>query len=251
MLQQKARLNWSIQGDKNTKFFHQSIQRRRNKNNISRILWQGTWFSQPCDIKKVFYNHFKGFLSSKRHKITFNVGNLIQSRLNSSDRSLLEQAFTMEEVDLALSDSTNDKSPGPDGINFRCLKIMWPSLKQKILDCFNQFAENLHLPNGLNSFFIALIPKTFDPKEVQDFRPMSLINSISKLFTKCLTNRLGLLMEKLVSGSQTGYLKGRQASESILIVKEACNAVKKSRTSGFILKLDFEKAFDTINWEFL
>lgn len=58
-------------------------------------------------------------------------------------------------------------------------------------------------------------------------------------------------MNDLVSESQTGFIKGRQASESILLVKEIVHTIQKGKGKGMIIKLDFEKAFDTISWEFL
>ncbi|KAK1392805.1 hypothetical protein POM88_011861 [Heracleum sosnowskyi] len=85
---------------------------------------------------------------------------------------------------MALKQSANDKSPGPDEINFRCLKFLWPSIKGKVLECFKDFEEKEFLPQGFNSSFLALIPKVLHPKEVQEFRSISLINSTTKFLTK-------------------------------------------------------------------
>lgn len=58
-------------------------------------------------------------------------------------------------------------------------------------------------------------------------------------------------MEKLISNNQFGFMRSRQASESILIVNEVCNSLKTRKAHGFILKIDFEKAFHFVNWDFL
>lgn len=58
-------------------------------------------------------------------------------------------------------------------------------------------------------------------------------------------------MDGLISDTQTGFVKGRQASASILLVKEVAHSIQKRRCKGVILKLDFEKAFDMVNWDFL
>lgn len=58
-------------------------------------------------------------------------------------------------------------------------------------------------------------------------------------------------MDKLISPNQTGFLKGRQISEGILISNEIIHSIKNKQSEGIILKLDFEKAFDSVDWDFL
>lgn len=113
------------------------------------------------------------------------------------------------------------------------------------------FEQSGALPKGFNSSSIALVPKVISPQGVQHFRPISLLNSIPKVLTKLLAFRLEKLSGTLVDGNRYGFIKGRQAAESILIVNEVAHSLKTHQESGIILKLDFEKAFDTVNWEFL
>lgn len=58
-------------------------------------------------------------------------------------------------------------------------------------------------------------------------------------------------MNRIISPNQTGFLKGRQISEGILITNEIIHSIKKKQVEGIILKLDFEKAFDSVDWDFL
>lgn len=106
-------------------------------------------------------------------------------------------------------------------------------------------------PIGLNSSFIALIPKVELPKLVTDYRPIILINSVPKLFTKLLAERVNPMLGKLVCANQFGFMKGRMASESILVVNEVCHSLKIGKALGLIFKIDFEKAFDSVNCDFL
>ncbi|XP_063941514.1 uncharacterized protein LOC135149664 [Daucus carota subsp. sativus] len=144
-----------------------------------------------------------------------------------------------------------DKAPGPDGFNIRSIKFLWPLIKDKVISFIQDFGEMSKLPAGVNSSFIVLIPKVLNPSLIKDFRPISLINSSMKILMKVLATRLGVFMEELVRDSQTGFMKNRQATESILIVKEVAHSIQSGRGKGFILKLDFEKAFDSVNWDFL
>lgn len=99
------------------------------------------------------------------------------------------------------------------------------------MECFGKFCNAGTFPSGLKSSFIALISKIAQPKAVSDFRLISLINSIPKLFMKILAERISPHMNKLVGQNQFGFMKGRQASESILIVNEVCHSMSKRKAS--------------------
>lgn len=171
--------------------------------------------------------------------------------LTSSDNTLLEGLFNPAEVQFALSELANDKAPGPDGFNVHFIKHFWPNISKQVFKCYQKFWDSGSLLKGFNSSFITLIPKTSSSTRVQDYRPISLINSISKLLTKVLANRMMVLAHKLFDDHQYGFIRGRQAAESILLVHEVHHTIKSDHNKGLILKLDFEKAFDTVRWDFL
>ncbi|KAK1360505.1 hypothetical protein POM88_044979 [Heracleum sosnowskyi] len=148
MLRQKARINWTIQGDRNTKFFNQKIQRRAYGNVIRKIFWKDKCFTHPVSIKSIFFNYFRDFFTKDSGPRVFSIGRLISKLLGDQDRLALEAPFCLQEIEVALKQSTNDKSPGPDGINFGCLKFLWPSIKGKILECFKDFEEKDCIPPG-------------------------------------------------------------------------------------------------------
>lgn len=86
---------------------------------------------------------------------------------------------------------------------------------------------------------------------MQDFRPISLINSSFKLLLKVLANRLKGVLGNLISEEQTAFVKGRNINESIFMVNEVIHAMKTQGIDGLILKIDFSKAYDTVDWSCL
>lgn len=156
----------------------------------------------------------------------------------------------MTELVLALNHCPSNKAPGPDGFSMGFFKQMWEVVKSYIFTSVVRFFREGLLPPGLNSSFIALVPKIEGACKVTDFRPISLLNSCMKLITKILALRLGRVMHNLVSSTQSGFIKGRQSGDSILIASEVIQSLKAKSTRGLVLKLDFEKAFDTISWDF-
>lgn len=120
-----------------------------------------------------------------------------------------------------------------------------------MMSTIRHFMNNGKLPQDMNSSFISLIPKVQLPMLIKDFRPISLINCSLKILFKILTNRILSILDKLVSPNQTGFIRGRQISEGILITNEVVHSIKSEGIKGLIQKLDFEKAFDYVDWDFL
>jgi hypothetical protein len=86
---------------------------------------------------------------------------------------------------------------------------------------------------------------------MKKFRPISLGNCSLKVFTKLMTNRLGPIADRLISLSQSAFIKGRFILESVVSAHEIIHELHRVHSPGLVLKLDYEKAYDRVNWEFL
>ncbi|PNX59572.1 cysteine-rich receptor-like protein kinase, partial [Trifolium pratense] len=102
----------------------------------------------------------------------------------------LTKPFSAAEVKAAVWDCDSFKSPGPDGVNFGFIKSFWAELQGDVMRFISEFHRNGKLTKGLNSTFIALIPKVESPQRLNDFRPISLVGSLYKILAKVLANRL-------------------------------------------------------------
>ncbi|WVZ69867.1 hypothetical protein U9M48_018590 [Paspalum notatum var. saurae] len=114
-------------------------------------------------------------------------------------------------------------------------------VKNDLVDLLNEFHEGRLDIQRLNFAMMSLIPKTEDACNMKNFRPISLINCSFKIFSKLLTLRLG----------KGAFLKGRYILESVVIAHEMVHSVHQSKQPGLFLKLDFEKAYDRVSWNFL
>ena len=116
-----------------------------------------------------------------------------------------------------------------------------------------KFFETGVLAEGMNDAMLVLIPKVLKPEKIIQFRPISLCNVLFKIITKMMVLRLKHLMPKLIGPAQASFIPGRLSQDNIVIVQEAVHSMrrKKGRRGWMLLKLDLEKAYDRIRWDFL
>ncbi|KAJ0806197.1 putative RNA-directed DNA polymerase [Helianthus annuus] len=113
------------------------------------------------------------------------------------------------------------------------------------------FFETGMINRGCGSAFIALIPKSRDPLGLSDYRPISLVGVINKVISKILANRMKPILNDIISNSQSAFLKGRFILDAPLVINELLSWARKNKKQVFFLKVDFEKAYDNVNWGFV
>ncbi|XP_071718823.1 uncharacterized protein [Rutidosis leptorrhynchoides] len=107
------------------------------------------------------------------------------------------------------------------------------------------------LSKGCNASFVLLIPKKSDPLSFSDYRLISLIGSYYKIVAKMLSFRIRKVVPHLVSSEQSAFLSGRYILDGVLVANEVVDDLKRNKKHGLIFKVDFEKAFDSLSWNYL
>ena len=143
------------------------------------------------------------------------------------------------------------KSPGPDGFNFGFIKFCWDVIKRDVLSAVQSFAEGGNWPKGTNAFFITLVPKTVNPQLLNDFRPISMVGCMYKIVSKILSSRLKMVLDKVIDLRQSAFLEGRGLLDSVLVANETLEEVKRKKKEYVVFKVDYEKAYDYVSWEFI
>uniref|UniRef100_A0A251TXQ6 Putative RNA-directed DNA polymerase, eukaryota, Reverse transcriptase zinc-binding domain protein n=1 Tax=Helianthus annuus TaxID=4232 RepID=A0A251TXQ6_HELAN len=249
-LQQKSRVRWAVEGDENTAYFHGVVNANISSNRLNGLRINDIWVTSPPLIKDTvcnfFASKFQEPLSSRPVLICPNLATITED-----EAAVLVAPFSVMEVKKAVWDCEGDRAPGPDGINFRFIKKCWGLLQNDFIMMMDEFFEKEAIHIGCTSSFLALIPKCNDPGGLLDYRPISLIGSINKVVSKVLVNRLKTVMQKLISEEQTAFLANRSILDGPLILNELIPWLKRRKKAGLIFKVDIEKAYDSLNWEFL
>lgn len=124
-------------------------------------------------------------------------------------------------------------------------------MKHDIIQFVLHFKRHDTFSFGCNASFITLIPKIKDPLLLGDYRPINLIGCMYKIVSKILASRLKQVVGSVVGEVQSAYIEGRHILEGPLMVNEVYSWAKNTKEKLFMLKIDFEKAFDSINWSYL
>jgi len=176
---------------------------------------------------------------------------LDDEKVTKEDNLLLTQPFSESEIKYALFQMEKNKAAGPDKIPIEFYQCCWEVIKQDILHFFQEFYLGTLNVCRLNYGIITLLPKVQDAAKIQQYRPICLLNCLYKWITKVLTIRLESLANKLISKSESALLKGRNIMNGVLALHEVLHETKRKKAVGVVLKLDFEKAYDKVNWSFL
>lgn len=244
----RSRCRWLRVGDKNTKFFHAFASSRHRRNKVSSISINGQVLIEDAPIRESFKVQMEALLGVDNDVLQFKPEVLYTS---NPDLSPLQDPFTVLEIEVAVKQLARNKASGPDGVLNEFLQLHWGVIKSDLIRIMQGFYDHSIDLTAINQANITMIPKKEEPKHVSDFRPISVMNAVPKLISKILANRLRSFLPDLISPTQTAFIQGRQISENFNTTREILHHISKNGKPACFIKLDFAKAFDSVNWTFL
>ena len=159
--------------------------------------------------------------------------------------------FSEVEIYNAIFQLDRDKASGPDGFTIAAFQDCWDVIKDDLVRVFAEFHNSGIINQNTNASFIVLLPKKSQSKKISDFRPISLITCLYKVITKFLSGRLRGVLQETIHSTQGAFVKGRQILDVVLITNEIVDEKRRSTEEGVVFKIDFEKAYDHVKWDFL
>ena len=144
------------------------------------------------------------------------------------------------------------KSPGTDGLPAEFYKVFWKDVSAFLISSLNRSHQKGNLAITQRRGIISLIPKKDKAlNELKNWRPITLLNCDYKIASKAIASCLKLVLPDLTDHDQTGFLKGRSIAENICLINNVISCTHLKDIPGLLLFIDFEKAFDTIEWAFV
>nr|CAH7760650.1 unnamed protein product [Callosobruchus chinensis] len=161
--------------------------------------------------------------------------------------------MTDEQEILSVLKQIKSNACGSDGITVEMLKLSFPVIGKYITHLLNICIEKNYFPLCWKEAIVIPIPKTNDPKDFSDLRPISLLPVMAKIIEKIVYKQLKnhFFNNNIIPSFQSGFREGCSTTTALLQVSdEIIRGLDKNQASALVL-LDFSKAFDTINHSLL
>jgi hypothetical protein len=184
------------------------------------------------------------------------IGNFISrysAKWNKLDMSELDDHITEAEVLVAIAACKAGKACGPDDLSNEWYRDHNMALAPILTTLFNACMAAGHTPVSFLEAYIFSIGKGGDGSNPLNYRPIALLNTDYKIFTRILAWRVRKFVDKLVNTRQYGFVPGRNIHEVIDLL-EAAKEVCRERgelSEAQVLLLDFAKAYDSLDRDFL
>lgn len=252
----RSRAKWMEDGEKNTSYFCRLEKRRQERKTIKSLMINGVECSNETSIANKITEFYQKLYSSsysapKAEDLLKQIKQYIP-QIDNDFKESCEKDIDMAELNKAVMCLKLDRSPGTDGLTGNFYRHFWQSLKNLLFQVFNETINNSTLSTSMKQGIITLIPKPDkDTKLIENYRPISLLNNDYKLLTYIYTNRLKKKLDTIISETQSGFVNKRSIHNNIRLVKDLLDYNDQIEDKGFILFLDFQKAFDQLEHKFL
>ena len=157
--------------------------------------------------------------------------------------------FSEEDVFIEIRKLNKKKASTGIPINF--LKDHSDILSAKLKDIFNSCLDQGIFPNRLKLADISPVFKAGDSSMKKNYRPVSVLNTISKLFEKLINKQFVAYIDQHLSQYLCGYRKGYSTQYALLSLIEQWNKCRDNKGFSAAILMDLSKAFDTINHDLL
>nr|GEV85490.1 RNA-directed DNA polymerase, eukaryota, reverse transcriptase zinc-binding domain protein [Tanacetum cinerariifolium] len=130
---QKAKIRWSIEGDKESKYYHGVLNKTRGRLTIHGVLVDGIWMESPHLVKHELFEHFKNRFE-KPNKSRIFLKRYFVKRISLEKNDDLERKVSNEEIKRAVWDCGIDNALGPDSFTFGFYRRYWDIIGNDVVD---------------------------------------------------------------------------------------------------------------------
>lgn len=250
----RSRRRWLEEGEQNSAYFFRLEKSQSVYNTIEQLRIGDTVCDDAKLIANFCSNFYKKLYSSQYCEESANsfLDSVSVNQISKTDKELGDCPVTVEEIIDAIKSLKVNKSPGVDGITSEFYKAFCKELAPFLLQVFNESISNGTLPPTLTQGLITLLPK---PKKdhliIENWRPITLLNNDYKILAIVLAKRIKSTLHDIIDETQSGFMENRHISNNIRLVLDILDYPDYIPNDSFILFLDFYKAFDSIEHEFI
>jgi hypothetical protein len=250
---QRAKVKHIQEGGNNTKYFHLIANGKHRKKKIFQLEQDEGTIVGEDNLKLYITEYYKKLFGEPTPSTLALRDDRINDipRLSTEDNAILISVFSEKEVKDAIFQMELNKAPGLDGFPAEFYQFFWDVVKDDLMAMFAQLYSGELQLFKLNFGVISLLPKKENAVQIQQYRPICLLNVSFKIFTKVATIRANTVAEKVISPTQSAFMPGRYILEGVVVLHETIHELHRKKMDGVIFKIDFEKSYDKVKWLFL
>ena len=252
----RSRCDWYEFGEKSNKFFLNLEKSHAKENTVRKLISKGEEINDLSTVNSNIFHFYENLFKKNQNINETSFSNLFSKlsvpSLSNKQKDSCEGLLTEKEIFDSLVSFENNKSPGNDGFTKEFYITFWDDFKDIFLSSLRDSKRLKELCISQRQAIIKLIEKpNKDKRFVENWRPISLLNFDLKVISKALANRLKNVLPDLIDKRQTAYVKNRFIGESGRLIDDIINVCDQKNIAGYLLTIDFEKAFDSLSHNFL
>ena len=253
----RSRAKWVEEGEKPSKYFC-TLESRNFTNKIIPRLEnnEGRVIHEQSEILRETKSFYEQLYRKTEVNGSFDFINELNfqdiPKLSHTESDSLEGEITLEEASKTLYKMKSNKSPGSDGFSAEFFKMFWKYIGVFVVRSINYGYRNGILSVTQRHGVITLLPKGDKPRQyLKNWRPITLLNTVYKIASGSIASRIKQYLDKLINYDQTGFIPNRYIGENTRLIYDIMHYTEEENIPGLLLLIDFEKAFDTVSWDFI
>ncbi|CAI5469629.1 unnamed protein product [Closterium sp. Yama58-4] len=240
-----------LAGEVPSPFLSARVKVRKQKTQIAELEVGGVKISDSPGILKVATRYFTDLFGTDGRTSAERWKPLAGRKLDAESAAGLAADWTEAEVKQAFKALADGKSPGKDGLPKELFERHWDVLGDEFLRLAQSFSGSASIPASIKEAVTILLHKKGEKDNLDNYRPITLLNFTYKVLARVVANRMKLHLHKVISAEQYGFIPGRRISDAIGVVADVIEAAKKGNKDWYMLLVDFRKAFDSVSRSFL
>ena len=205
----RSKIKYMQEGEMLTKYFF-GLKKTKNKAKSMSVAYQedGRVTKDPKRILEIQANFYEKLYMSNPDIKSESKNLKMEKVLSDQQKEKLEAELTIEEMSEAIKYMAQNKSPGTDGFQINIYVMFFAKIKRLLFNAIQFCVKAGKLTQSMRQGLITLIPKKAqEPKFVANWRPITLLNSDYKIYSKMLANRIKSALNEIIHTDQTGFLK--------------------------------------------
>ncbi len=176
----------------------------------------------------------------------------LSATLKKEDTNMCDRDISIEEIKEAIKQTKPNKSPGSDGLTHEFYKTFIEVLTPILWELYKSMEERGEVPESMSLGVISILYKNKGSRlKLENYRPLSLLNTDYKILTKVFANRIKEIVGSIISPSQAYSIPGRDITDTVCTIRDVVDSMGKDGEGGLILCMDLNKAFDRVEHSFI